>query len=67
MIGKINMEVSHAEIVAAIQYYLNESVFTAGPSLRTYHKAKVVKVRQRESGRFVIDFEGISEDDTSDR
>lgn len=58
MIGSIAMEVSEAEIIAAIQFYLNHSVFTAQYDSRKYHRVYVTSVRQRSSGRFVIEFDG---------
>lgn len=58
MIGKVAMEVSKAEMCAAIQFYLSKSVFDSDLGNRVFHKAKVTNVRQRDNGRFVIEFEG---------
>lgn len=63
MVGHVIMEVEHAEIVAAIQFYLNSSVFNTGP-LREYHKANVTEVRQRSNGNFVIEFYGVRNPET---
>lgn len=62
MIGDVTMEVSEQEMVAAIQFYLNQSVFNAESSLRHYHKAFVTGIRQRPNGRFIIDFYGQPEE-----
>lgn len=53
------MEIGEAEMIAAVQFYLNQSVFNSesGFSNRKYHRADVTSVRQRK-GRFVIEFEG---------
>lgn len=52
------MEVGEAEMIAAVQFYLNQSVFTAEYGSRKYHRAYVTAVRQRSNGRFVIEFDG---------
>lgn len=58
MLGTIIMEIGEAEMIAAIQFYLNNSVFMVqGYPSRKYHEAIVSSVRQRKS-RFVIEFEG---------
>lgn len=58
MLGTIIMEVGETEIIAAIQFYLNHSVFhVEGYPSRKYHEAIVSSVKQRKS-RFVIEFEG---------
>lgn len=57
MIGTVIMEISQAEMTAAMQYYLNYSVFKID-ALREYHKATVIKVHQRSNGRFSIEFDG---------
>ena len=62
MIGTVIMDISHAEMVAAVQFYLNRSVFDSD-TVRTYHKATVVRVHQRTNGRFVIEFDGRPEPD----
>lgn len=64
MIGKVAMEVSQQEMIAAMQYYLNNEVFYAMFSGRAAHKANVTKVRQRDNGNFVIEFEGQPERST---
>lgn len=53
------MEVGEAEIVAAIQFYLNQSVFNSESTFqnRRYHRAVVTSVKQRKN-RFLIEFEG---------
>lgn len=53
------MEIGEAEMIAAVQFYLNQSVFNSesGFQNRKYHRADVTSVRQRK-GRFVIEFEG---------
>lgn len=48
MIGKVIMDVSSAEIAAAVEYYFNSDLFF------TKHHCKIVGVRQRKNGRFVI-------------
>lgn len=58
MIGTVIMEIGETEMIAAIQFYLNSSVFMVeGYPSRTYHKAAVTSVKQRK-GRFFIEFEG---------
>lgn len=52
MIGLIIMEVNEAEMRSALEYF-NGDLF-----LKSEHKATVTKVRQRSSGRFVIEFRG---------
>ena len=52
MIGKVIMDVSEAEMASAMEYYFNSDLFFIK------HKCIVKKVRQRENGRFVIEFEG---------
>lgn len=64
MIGKVAMEIGSQEMIAAVQHYLNDEVFYATFSGRTAHKAKVTKVRQRDNGNFVIEFEGQPERST---
>jgi hypothetical protein len=64
MIGHVIMEVEHAEIVAAIQFYLNHSVFNT--ALREYHKANVTEVRQRTNGNFAIEFDGLPNKEHND-
>lgn len=56
MIGHVTMEIEEGEICAAIQFYLNKSVFNTLVS--DYHKATVTSVRQRANGSFVIEFDG---------
>lgn len=58
MIGAITMEIGEPEIVAAMQFYLNNSVFNSELSHRKYHHAEVTAVRQRSNGRFIIEFDG---------
>lgn len=50
MIGLTVMEIGEQEMEAAIEYYLNRSVL--------HHTARVIGVRQRSNGRFVIEFDG---------
>lgn len=59
MIGTVIMEIGEAEMIAAIQFYLNQSVFwsESGFTDRKYHRATVTSVKQRK-GRFFIEFEG---------
>lgn len=58
MLGTVIMEVGEAEIVAAIQFYLNSSVFhVEGYPSRKNHEAVVTSVKQRKN-RFFIEFEG---------
>jgi hypothetical protein len=61
MIGHVNMEIGEQEMIAMVQYYLNNSVFNAEFDSRKYHRAHVVGVRQRSNGRFVINFDGVPE------
>lgn len=58
MIGHVIMEIGEQEMISAVQFYLNKSVFEASDSLRWQHKATVVGVRQRSNGNFVVEFEG---------
>lgn len=57
MLGTVIMEIGEAEMITAIQFYLNNSVFNAELGHRRYHAASVTSVKQRR-GRFVIEFEG---------
>ena len=61
MIGRVIMEIGKQEMIAMVQYYLNNSAFDAELHSRKYHRAHVVEVRQRSNGRFVIDFDGVPE------
>ena len=54
MIGKTIMEVSQSEMIAIVQYYLNNDLLNT--AFQTRHKSIVEDVRQRSSGRFVIEF-----------
>lgn len=56
LIGKVTMEVSKEQMAAMVEYCLNNDVFYT--TLRKQNRATVRKVRQRESGTFVIEFEG---------
>lgn len=56
MIGHVIMEIERDEICAAIQFYLNKSVFNTLSS--DYHKATVTDVHQRSNGNFIIEFHG---------
>lgn len=66
MIGNVIMEVGEQEMIAMVQFYLNQSVFTAEYDSRKYHRANVISVKQRSNGRFVIDFEGLPEREDAD-
>ena len=61
MIGKVNMEICAQEMIAAVQHYLNDEVFYASLSMRAALKVKVINVRQRDNGNFMIEFEGLPE------
>lgn len=56
IIGKVTMEVSPEQMIAMVEYCLNDEIFytTAHPQ----NRVTVRKVRQRESGRFVVELNG---------
>lgn len=57
MIGKVIMEISNAEMRAAVQYYLNSDLFFSR------HKARVTEIVGRSNGRYTIRFEGSADPD----
>jgi hypothetical protein len=60
MIGHVIMEIGEQEMIAMVQAYLTE-LFTAGYGSRERNKPTVTSVRQHSNGRFVIEFDGIPE------
>jgi hypothetical protein len=56
MIGHVVMEIERDEMVAAMQFYLNKSVFNV--LANKYHEATVTDVHQRNNGNFVVEFDG---------
>lgn len=54
MIGLTVMEISHEEMVAVVQFYLNNDLLNT--TFQDRHKSVVEDVRQRKDGRFIIEF-----------
>lgn len=54
MLGLTIMEISEAEMREVVQYYLNGNLLNT--IFEEHHKSQVESVRQRKSGRFVIEF-----------
>lgn len=53
MIGRIVMDISQDQMVEIVEHYWNCRL-----AYLENQKAKVVKVRQRRNGRFIIDLDG---------
>lgn len=50
------MEISREEMVAIVEFYLNNNLLNV--TFKEYHRSKVLDVKERKvSGRFVIEFE----------
>jgi hypothetical protein len=59
MIGNVIMEIEPDEMRAAVEFYLNHTVFhVEGYPSREGQRAHVSVVRQRSNGNFVIEFHG---------
>lgn len=56
MIGTTVMDISESEMIAAMQFYLNSNLLNT--TFQDRHKSVVTAVRQRSSGRFIIEFDG---------
>lgn len=56
MIGTTQMTISKEQMIAIVEYYLNDELFMS--ALHTRHKAKVVDQIRKTGDRFVITFEG---------
>jgi hypothetical protein len=54
MKGLTIMDIDPDEMVAIVQYYLNNNLLNT--TFREYHKSIVEDVRQRSNRRFVIEF-----------
>lgn len=54
MIGLTIMEISREQMLAIVQYYLNNNLLNI--TFQKHHESVVKDVRERSSGRFVIQF-----------
>lgn len=50
------MEISESEMMAVVQFYLNNNLLNT--TFQKQHTARVTHVRERSNGRFVIEFDG---------
>jgi hypothetical protein len=56
MIGRTQMTISKEQMIAMVEYYLNDQLFLS--ALHPKHKATVVDQIRKSGERFVITFDG---------